>query len=90
MIGAVPGLVLSVLVWTHRTELVDHRIKDRAAGHHHAAAAGAMLALFIQPAILICLVYFALIAANTVGIQQFAVPAWGQHVRHQRELCRPA
>ena len=74
LIGAVPGLVLSVLVWTHRTELVDHRIKDRAAGHHHAA--GAMLALFIQPAILICLVYFALIAANTVGIQQFAVPAW--------------
>jgi len=74
LIGAVPGLVLSVLVWTHRTELVDHRIKDRAAGHHHAA--GPMLALFMQPAILICLVYFALIAANTVGIQQFAVPAW--------------
>ena len=35
-----------------------------------------MLALFAQPAILLCLVYFALIAANTVGIQQFAVPAW--------------
>ena len=35
-----------------------------------------MLALFTQPAILLCLVYFALIAANTVGIQQFAVPAW--------------
>jgi MFS family permease len=74
LIGAVPGLVLSVLVWTHRTELVDHRIKDRAAGHHHGAKP--MLALFMQPAILICLVYFALIAANTVGIQQFAVPAW--------------
>jgi FSR family fosmidomycin resistance protein-like MFS transporter len=74
LIGAVPGLVLSVLVWTRRTELVDHRIRDRAAGHHHAARP--MLALFMQPAILICLVYFALIAANTVGIQQFAVPAW--------------
>ena len=74
LIGAVPGIVLSVLVWTHRTELVDHRIKDRAAANHHAARP--MLALFMQPAILICLVYFALIAANTVGIQQFAVPAW--------------
>ena len=74
LIGALPGLVLSVLVWTHRTDLVDHRIKDRAAAHHHGAKP--MLALFMQPAILICLVYFALIAANTVGIQQFAVPAW--------------
>lgn len=74
LIGALPGLVLSVLVWTHRTDLVDHRIKERAAGHHHASKP--MLALFMQPAILICLVYFALIAANTVGIQQFAVPAW--------------
>ena len=35
-----------------------------------------MLSLFVQPAILLCLVYFALLAANTVGIQQFAVPAW--------------
>lgn len=74
LIGALPGLVLSVLVWTHRTDLIDHRIKDRAAAHHHAAKP--MVALFVQPAILICLVYFALIAANTVGIQQFAVPAW--------------
>ena len=32
--------------------------------------------MFLQPAILLCLVYFALLAANTVGIQQFAVPAW--------------
>ena len=30
LIGAMPGLVLSVLVWAHRTELVDHRIKHRA------------------------------------------------------------
>ena len=29
MIGAVPGLVLSVLVFFHRTDLVDHRVKAR-------------------------------------------------------------
>jgi FSR family fosmidomycin resistance protein-like MFS transporter len=75
MIGAIPGVVLSVLVLMHREQLVDHRVKDRAAGHpQHDGKA--MLALFTQPAILLCLVYFALIAANTVGIQQFAVPAW--------------
>lgn len=73
-IGAVPGLVLSVLIWGHRTALVDHRVKDRAAALQHGGTS--MLALFAQPAILLCLVYFALIAANTVGIQQFAVPAW--------------
>ncbi len=73
-IGAIPGLVLSVLVWGHRTTLVDHRVKDRAASQHNGGTS--MLALFAQPAILLCLVYFALIAANTVGIQQFAVPAW--------------
>jgi predicted MFS family arabinose efflux permease len=75
MIGAIPGVVLSVLVLAHREQLVDHRVKDRAAGHHHHDGK-AILALFAQPAILLCLVYFALIAANTVGIQQFAVPAW--------------
>ena len=75
MIGAIPGVVLSVLVLMHRDQLVDHRVKDRAAGHHQQDGK-AMLALFTQPAILLCLVYFALIAANTVGIQQFAVPAW--------------
>jgi MFS transporter, FSR family, fosmidomycin resistance protein len=74
MIGALPGLVLSVLVWAHRTELVDHRVKDRAAAQHHGAKP--LVALFTHPAILLCMVYFALIAANTVGIQQFAVPAW--------------
>jgi predicted MFS family arabinose efflux permease len=74
MIGALPGLVLSVLVWAHRAELVDHRVKDRAAAQHHGAKP--VLALFTHPAILLCMVYFALIAANTVGIQQFAVPAW--------------
>src|SRR5258708_141656 len=74
LIGAVPGLLLSVLVWAHRSELVDHRVKAHAAAARHGATS--MLSLFVQPAILLCLVYFALLAANTVGIQQFAVPAW--------------
>lgn len=74
LIGAVPGLLLAVLVWTHRTQLVDHRVKVQAAADRHGTTP--MLSLFLQPAILLCLVYFALIAANTVGIQQFAVPAW--------------
>ncbi len=74
LIGALPGLILSVLVWIHRTELVDHRVKARAAAAQHGPTA--MLGLFLQPAILLCLVYFALLSATTVGIQQFAVPAW--------------
>ncbi|MGZ3341335.1 MAG: MFS transporter [Reyranella sp.] len=74
LIGALPGLILSVLVWIHRTELVDHRVKARASAAQHGATP--MLTLFVQPAILLCLVYFALLAATTVGIQQFAVPAW--------------
>jgi MFS family permease len=74
LIGAVPGLLLSVLVLAHRTDLVDHRVKARSIGAKHGATP--MLQLFLQPAILLCLVYFALLAANTVGIQQFAVPAW--------------
>lgn len=73
LIGAMPGLVLSVLVWTQREALVDHRVKARTAAARHGAPT---LGLFLQPAILLCLAYFALIAANTVGIQQFAVPAW--------------
>ena len=72
--GALPGLVLAVLVWMHRGDLVDHRAKDRAAAAAHGSKP--TMSLFVQPAILLCLVYFALIAANTVGIQQFAVPAW--------------
>jgi MFS family permease len=74
LIGAIPGLVLSVLVFVHRTDLVDHRVRDRDAAARHGGKP--TLALFTQPAILLCMVYFALIAANTVGIQQFAVPAW--------------
>ncbi len=74
LIGAIPGLVLSVLVWAHRTDLVDHRVKERAAAAVHGTAPTA--SLLLQTPILICLGYFALIAVNTVGIQQFAVPAW--------------
>ena len=74
LIGALPGLILSVLVWIHRTDLVDHRVKVRASAAQHGTTP--MLTLFLQPAILLCLVYFALLAATTVGIQQFAVPAW--------------
>jgi len=74
LIGAVPGLVLSFLVYVRRSDFVDHRVKTRAA----LAASGpiSMRALFLQPPLLLCLLYFALLAANTVGIQQFAVPAW--------------
>lgn len=74
LIGALPGLILSGLVLIHREQLVDHRVKVRAAAAQHGAKPG--LALFLQPALLMCLLYFALIAANTIGIQQFAVPAW--------------
>lgn len=73
LVGAVPGLLLSVLVWAFRHDFTDHRIEAKAAARRHE---GSTLGLFVQPAILLCLVYFALIAANTVGVQQFAVPAW--------------
>jgi FSR family fosmidomycin resistance protein-like MFS transporter len=74
LIGALPGLILSVLVWLNRDELVDHRVKVRAAAVKHGTTS--TLQVFLQPALLLCLVYFALLAVNTVGIQQFAVPAW--------------
>jgi len=74
LIGAMPGLILSGLVLAHREQLVDHRVKVRAAAARHGTKPA--MALFLQPALLLCLVYFALIAANTVGVQQFAVPAW--------------
>ena len=72
LLGAIPGLVLSVLVFAHRTDLVDHRIKARAS----TAAQPSPWSLFLHPTILLCLAFFALVAANTVGIQQFAVPAF--------------
>src|SRR5215469_6307000 len=31
LIGAVPGMLLAVLVWAYRTKLVDHRVKARTA-----------------------------------------------------------
>lgn len=72
LLGAIPGIVLSVLVWGHRESLVDHRIKARAVAGNQPSP----WSLFMQPAILLCLGFFALVAANTVGIQQFAVPAF--------------
>jgi MFS transporter, FSR family, fosmidomycin resistance protein len=72
LIGAIPGLVLAFLVYAHRTDLVDHRIKARAS----TVAQPSPWSLFLQPSILLCLAFFALVAANTVGIQQFAVPAF--------------
>ena len=74
LIGAVPGLVLAALVLGHRRYLVDHRAEVRAAAAVDGAKAG--LGLFLQTSILLCFAYFALIAVNTVGIQQMAVPAW--------------
>jgi MFS family permease len=74
LIGAIPGLVLGCLVIMHKAELVDHRIKVRANAAQYGAVSNRKL--FLQMPILLCLVYFALLAINTVGIQQFAVPAW--------------
>lgn len=74
LIGAVPGLILAALVLGHRRYFVDHRVEVRAAAAAEGAKAG--LGLFLQASILLCFAYFALIAVNTVGIQQMAVPAW--------------
>jgi FSR family fosmidomycin resistance protein-like MFS transporter len=74
LIGAVPGLILAALVLGHRRTFVDHRAEVRAAAIAPGARAGA--SLFLQSSILLCFAYFALIAVNTVGIQQMAVPAW--------------
>jgi MFS family permease len=74
LIGAVPGVVLAVLVFAHRTELVDHRVRTRDHAAQHGIASNRKL--FLQAPILLCLVYFALLSVNTVGIQQFSVPAW--------------
>jgi FSR family fosmidomycin resistance protein-like MFS transporter len=73
-IGAIPGLMLAVLVWVDRSDLVDHRVVTRAVATAHGQPS--TLSLFMQAPILLCLVYFALLSASTVGIQQFAVPAW--------------
>ena len=41
LLGALPGLVLAVLVFAHKTDLVDHRVKARESAEAH----GAVLAL---------------------------------------------
>lgn len=74
LIGAIPGIVLASLVIAHRTDLVDHRIKARAAAATERQVSAR--SLFLQVPILLCLGYFVLLSINTVGIQQFAVPAW--------------
>jgi MFS transporter, FSR family, fosmidomycin resistance protein len=74
LIGAVPGLVLAVLVWADRADFVDHRVNARAMAATHGQASG--LSLFLQLPILLCFAYFALISASTIGIQQFSVPAF--------------
>lgn len=74
LIGAIPGLAMAMLVWADRVELVDHRSRLRASATTQGHAPGT--ALFLQPPILLCFAYFALISASTVGIQQFAVPAF--------------
>src|SRR5581483_8401028 len=74
LMGAVPGLLMASLIWTFRNDFVDHRVAARAR-----AAKGddpSPMSLFMQGPILLCLGYFALVAASSVGIQQFAVPAW--------------
>jgi MFS transporter, FSR family, fosmidomycin resistance protein len=77
LIGAIPGIVLAILVLTRRNDLVDHRIKTRAtAAAEEARSRAPARALLLQAPILLCFGYFALLSVNTVGIQQFAVPAW--------------
>jgi len=74
LIGAMPGLVLSLLVWANRASFADHRINARATTAPRGQPSGA--SLFLQFPILLCFAYFALISASTIGIQQFAVPAF--------------
>ena len=73
LIGALPGLVLAVAVW-FSDSIADHRAETRAAAAAPDAKQG--LQLFMQGAILLCFGYFILIAINTIGIQQMAIPAW--------------
>jgi MFS family permease len=73
LIGALPGLVLAVAVWFSNS-IADHRAETRAAAAAPDAKQG--LQLFMQGVILLCFGYFILIAINTIGIQQMAIPAW--------------
>lgn len=76
LIGALPGLVAAAAVWMHRDHIVDHRAETRSTVAARGSKEGT--SLFLQGAILLCFGYFILIAVNTVGIQQMAVPAWTQ------------
>ena len=86
VLGALPGLVLSVLVFAHRRDLVDHRIKARAA----AESAGQVfhrrpLHAARDPALprLLC-------AAGGLLRRHPAIrgAGLGSDVRHQRKLRR--
>lgn len=74
LVGAIPGLVMASLIWLFRSDFSDHResMRSKAAKVNDPSP----LSLFTQGPILLCLGYFALVAAASVGIQQFAVPAW--------------
>lgn len=76
LIGALPGFILAALVFGHRTDLVDHRLKAREVAAASTVPPQSVARILLQAPILLCLGYFALLATNTVGIQQFAVPAW--------------
>jgi len=62
------------------TDLVDHRVKVRPLPPSMARHPCSPLPAARDPPLL---VYFALLAATTVGIQQFAVPAWTTMFRRQ-------
>jgi MFS family permease len=72
LIGAVPGLFMALLIATAGGDLVDHRT-ERPSTSDFRPANGS---LFLRAPILLCLAYFALLSISSVGIQQFAVPAW--------------
>ncbi|MBM3643417.1 MAG: MFS transporter [Alphaproteobacteria bacterium] len=72
LIAAVPGLLLAAAVQFESGRIADHRKPEVAGGEPAPASFG----LFFQAPILVCLAYFVLVAANTVGVQNFAVPAW--------------
>jgi MFS family permease len=74
LIGALPGVALAAVVWFASRDVADHRAETRAAAAAPDAKQG--LELFMQGAILLCFGYFILIAINTIGIQQMAIPAW--------------
>jgi MFS family permease len=60
------GLAVLIALWSQRRHLVSH-----AAGEAGAHTLRGSMALFAQPAILLCFGYFVLQTAATVGLQTF-------------------